>query len=228
MCPNNANSQPAIVAAPRRSKDIPDDIDIINDGQKALEAVQLIQLGARAALVCQLTGLTKKVVARLYHRITGKPSPPGPVPFTDTWYLKTNQRMLDANLVWRLFHRMAPAEQGAAKVLIQVYEAYLEITDDPALSLTRAFFVPRLLTIDTWHTQTCEHCAMLFIAPLEHDGATCPVCIEYFNHRCRRCGIAIQYQIAGRRKIICSDCSERHKKGRKPIGYEVANGCPGL
>lgn len=228
MCTNNSNSQSAVVAVPMRSKDIPDDIDIIHDGQKALEAVQLIRLGARAALVCQLTGLTKKVVARLYHRLTGMPSPPGQVPFTDTWYLKSNQRMFDANLVWRLFHRMESTEQNVAKVLIKVYEAYLEIVDEPALSLSRAFFVPRLLTMKTWHKQACKHCAMPFIAPMGEEDATCPVCIEYFSHRCRRCGIAIKHRTIGRRKGICDDCHERHRKGRKKIGYGVANGCPGL
>ncbi len=226
MGTKSTNSQPADCAAPVRDNKITD--DIVSDAQKVLDAARLVQLGARAALVCQLTGLAKKDIARLYIRITGAPSPPGQVPFTDTWYLKTNRRMLDANLVWRLFYRMEPAGQGAAKVLIQVYDAYLGLTEVPSLSLSRAFFVPRLVIMDTWHEQACEHCTMPFIAPLEDGFTTCPVCIEYFNHRCRRCGIAIKHRTIGRRKGICDDCHERHKKGRKPIGYEVANGCPGL
>jgi hypothetical protein len=99
MGTNDSNKLPAAVAATKQGEDIPDDIEAVNDARKTLEAVKLIQLGARAALVCQLTGLTKKMVGRLYPRLTGMPSPPGQVPFTDTWYLKSNQRML---VVWRV------------------------------------------------------------------------------------------------------------------------------
>ena len=226
MGTNNSNKLPAVIAATKHSEDIPGDIDIVNDARKTLEAVKLIQLGARATLVCQLTGLTKKMVGRLYPRLTGMPSPPGQVPFTDTWYLKNNQRMLDANLVWRLFHQLDHAERSVSSVLIHVYEAYLEITDGPVLSLTRAFFVPRLVTMHIWHEQSCDHCSMPFIAPGEHDGATCPVCIEYFNHRCRCCGTAIRHRTSGRRKAVCSDCYEDHRKGRKQLIQGTANGCP--
>ncbi len=227
MSTHNTKRRSAVLELPKRNREIPGDIKIINDAQNALEAVRLVQLGARAALVCQLTGLTKRVVARLYHRITGVPSSSGQVPFTDTWYLKNNHRMLDANLVWRLFHRMEHAEKSVAGVLIQVYEAYLEITDTPALSLTRAFFVPRLVTMRTWHQQTCDHCTMLFIAPLKGGGVTCPVCIEYFNHRCRRCGAAIEHRTAGRRKAACSRCYEQIRQDGKSESYGTSNDHPG-
>lgn len=225
MCTNNADSPPAVVAVARRSNDTSGEIEVLNDAQNAIDAVRLVQLGARSALVCQLTGLGKKVVGRLYQPLTGMPSPPGQIPFTDTWYLKSNRRMLDANLVWRLFHQLEHAEQSVATSLIQVYEAYLEISEEPALSLTRAFFVPRLVTMHLWHQQACDYCAMPFIAPLEHDGATCPACIEYFNHRCRGCGIAMKYRTAGRRKAVCSNCHGSQGKGRKPLVYGNSNGC---
>lgn len=224
MCTGKPNHPPAATADQDRGQDIPGDIEIVNDAQKALEAVHLVRLGARAALVCQLTGLTKKVVGRLYARLTGMPSPPGQVPFTDTWYLKSNRRMLDANLVWHLFVQLEHTGCSGASVLIHVYEAYLEITDAPVLSLTRASFVPRLVTMRLWYRQICDYCTMHFIAPLEHDGATCPVCIDYFNYRCRRCGTAIGHRTAGRRRVACSGCHRNQKKGKKHSLYRTING----
>ncbi|MGH8557795.1 MAG: FlhC family transcriptional regulator [Methylococcales bacterium] len=67
-----------------------------------LDAADLIQLGARAPLVCNLTKIQKATVRCLYRQIHGLPSSPGQAPFTDTWYLKNDLRQLHANLIWRL------------------------------------------------------------------------------------------------------------------------------
>ncbi len=87
----------------------------------ASEAVQLTQLGARAGLVCQLIGLKKAVARRLDHPFHGRPSPSGQLPFTDTWYLKDERRMLHASIVWQLSQRLARAGRSPARLLIDVY-----------------------------------------------------------------------------------------------------------
>lgn len=201
-----------------------DNIEIVNQTQNTLEAVHLVQLGARASLVCQLTGLTKKVVSRLYPLLTEMPSPPGQVPFTDTWYLKSNQRMLHANVVWRLYQRLEKIGRSKSSVLIHVYEFYTEIMDVPLLTLTRAFFVPRLITINAWYEQSCDHCGISYIGPLGNDGSICPACTEYFKRRCRRCGTAIEYRPAGRWKAICTGCHEQQKQRKKRFTCGVAHG----
>jgi len=212
MCVGKPDQLPTITAGPDSDASILGDIEILNQARSSLEAVHLVQLGARAALVCQLTGLTKKAVTRLYLPLTGMPSPPGQVPFTDTWYLKNNRRMLHANVVWCLFRRLEKNGRSTTSVLIHVFETYLKIMNTPHLTLSRAFFVPRLVTMSTWYEQTCHHCGMSYISPLGNDAPTCPACIEYFNHRCRSCGAAIEYHTAGRRKATCSECYEKQKK----------------
>lgn len=224
MCVGKANQFLTITAGADSDASILGDIEILNQARNTLEAVHLVQLGARADLVCQLTGLTKTLVSRLYLPLTGMPSPPGQVPFTDTWYLRSNRRLLHANVVWCLFQHLGQIGRGTASVLIHVYEAYLEITETPVLTLTRAFFVPRLVTMNAWYEQTCDHCCMSYIGPLGNCGSTCPACIEYFNHRCRRCGTAIEYHPAGRRKAACSECYENRKRSQKRLTYSAANG----
>jgi hypothetical protein len=223
----NSDKLRALVAGPERDASVLGNIEIVNQARNTLEAVHLVQLGARAALVCQLTGLTKKVVSRLYPPLTGIPSPPGQVPFTDTWYLKSNRRMLHANVVWRLNQHMEQVGHSTGSVLIHVYEAYVQIMDEPLLTLTRAFFVPRLVTINAWYEQSCDHCGMSYIGPLNNDGSTCPACVEYFKHRCRSCGAVIEYHHAGRRKAVCSGCCEKQKRSRKRLTHGAPNGYPG-
>ncbi len=203
-------------------------VDVASHALNTLDAVHLVKLGARSALVCQLTGLTKQAIARLYPPLTGMSSPPGQVPFTDTWYTKNNSRMLHANVVWQLFQQFERIGCSSTHVLIHVYRAYLQIVDSPLLSLTRAFLVPRLLTINAWYKQTCDHCSTVYIGPLGSDGAICPACTEYFNHRCRSCGAAIEYRPIGRRKAACSGCYSDQKRSRAHLTYGAANGYPGF
>ena len=61
-------------------------VELCGYATRIREAVHLIQLGARAGLVCQLTHLEKAAVNRLYRELHGVPSPQGQTPFTDTWY----------------------------------------------------------------------------------------------------------------------------------------------
>ncbi|MBT2988844.1 MAG: flagellar transcriptional regulator FlhC [Candidatus Thiodiazotropha sp. (ex Ctena orbiculata)] len=201
-------------------------IEFVNQARNALDAVRLIQLGARAALVCQLTGLTKKAVTSLYPLLIDKQSRPGQAPFTDTWYLKSNQRMLHANVVWRLYQHLEEIGHSAARVLIHVYETYTQIMGAPLLTLSRAFFVPRLVAINEWYEQTCDHCGIAYIGPLGNDGSTCPACAEYFRYRCRCCGAPLEYLSSGRWKGICCGCHERPKQGKKINARGGFNGNP--
>ena len=228
MCVANSDPLLALVAGPKRQASDLGNIEAVNQARNTLEAVHLVQMGARAALVCQLTGQTKKAINRLYPPLTGVPSPPGQVPFTDTWYLKSNRRLLHANVVWRLFQHLGHLGRSPACVLIHVYEAYLEIVDAPLLTVTRAFFVPRLVTINAWYQQNCDHCSMSYIGSLGNGGSICPGCTEYFNHRCRKCGTAIEYHRAGSQKAACSGCYNKQNRLRKRLKYRAANGYPDL
>ena len=214
---NKSNQLLALIGGVEREASSLRNIEVVTQARNSLEAVHLVRLGARAALVCQLTGLTKTVVSRLYPLVTGMPSPPGQAPFTDTWYLKSNRRMLHANVVWRLHQHLEKIGRSTSSVLIYVYEAYTEIMVAPLLTITRAFFVPRLVTINTWYEQSCDHCGIAYIGPLRNDGSTCPACAEYFNYRCRNCGMTIQFHQPGRQKSVCSECYKKQGQRRQRL-----------
>jgi len=199
------------------------DTQDVSLAKNTLEAVQLVRLGARAALVCQLTGLTKKVVDRLYPGLTGRSSPSGQVPFTDTWYMRSNQRKLHANVVWHLYKNLAKNRHSTASELISVYQAYKQIVGTPELTLTRVFFVPRLIAINAWYEQTCDHCTMSYIGALGNDGSTCPGCAEYFKRRCRNCEDAIEYRRVGRWKKFCTHCDTQQKRSKKRFTDRLNN-----
>lgn len=185
--------------------------DLCREAEKVIEATRLIELGARAGLAQQLTGLERAKVNRLYRQIMGRPSPSGQTPFTDAWYLKDRRRLLDVSVVWGLYQQLAQESQGAAGVLIDVYEGYRAIVNEPLLDLTRTFLVPQLVGMGIWEERHCRHCETLYLAPVDSLGSSCPGCELYYRYRCRQCGTALKVNAKGRYSKTCPDCRARTK-----------------
>ncbi len=178
----------------------------------SLTAARLTQLGARAGLVCQLTGVDKALANRLYRQIHGRPSPPGQTPFSDAWYLKSDRRMLHAAVVWRLYQRFPRTERATAQTLIDVHGIYRVIVRENLLDITHVAFVPRLVEMQLWTTRCCAHCAARYIAPVEETGTTCPGCRLYQRYRCLHCGAPAEGLRAGRRRAKCPHCARPRLK----------------
>ena len=160
-------------------------VDLHAGAVTIFEAIQLVRLGARASLVCEVTGLEKAVLKRLYRQLHGRPSPSGQTPFTDTWYLENQLRMLQATVVWRLFRHYNQTGRSTARILIDVYESYTHLVEEPLLDLTRAAFVPRLITMKLWHESHCKLCNEDYVTPLSDIEHLCPGCKLYKrSHRC--------------------------------------------
>lgn len=174
----------------------------------SLDAIRLIQLGARAGLVSNVTGIEKTVANRLYRQIHGRPSPPGLTPFTDTWFLKNDRRRLQANLVWRLHKEIRGNGNSAASQLTDLFEIYRLSTSDTLLDIMHVAFVPKLVEMKLWRESRCDSCAVSYIAPVEDRGTLCPACRLYQRFRCATCGARAQGMRRGRRRSACSHCGK--------------------
>lgn len=181
-------------------------VDLIVRIAKEMEAIRLIELGARASLVCQLTGLEKKVVRRLYRQLVGSPSPSGQMPFTDTWYVRDERLMLHASVFWKLYQQVASYDYTPARTLIEVYQAYRTLVNRPLLNIMRAYFVTRLVTMQIWHERHCRYCTTAYLSPIDWLGPDCHGCELYFGQRCRHCGARVSTQGKGRPRKHCHAC----------------------
>jgi len=188
-------------------------VELCGYATKINESTHLIRLGARARLVSQLTGLEKTTVKRLYHQLCGQPSPPGQMPFSDVWYRENDRRMLHATLVWRLHRRLTETGHGTARILINVFEAYIQLHPEPLLDITRTAFVPYLVTMGTWHERLCEFCKMHYLSPVESNRIACPGCRLYYRYRCPHCHAPLVPQSKGRRRTTCGHCGSKLKIG---------------
>ena len=177
------------------------------------EAVHLVQLGARAGYISQITRLEKQTVNRLYRQYCGVSSPPGQAPFTDSWYRESDLRMLHATLVWRLHRRLSQTARSDARIVIDVYEAYIQLVQEPPLDFTRAVFVPRLIAMGAWHERICEFCGTPYLDGTDSNNSSCPGCRLYHLHRCHHCGAPMDPQRRGRRRVVCGQCGNTPHAG---------------
>lgn len=155
--------------------------------RNVLDAADLIRLGARAPLVCNLTKIEKATIRSLYRTIRGIPSSPGQAPFTDTWFLKNELRQLHANVIWRLHRALTQTVRSDARVLIDVYEIYMQIAQRSILNITRAAFVPKLVAMGLWHERICQKCPLTYTTPITNPLKICQACRLYYGHRGPRC-----------------------------------------
>lgn len=181
-------------------------VDLYSQGQNAFDAINLIELGARATLVQQLTGLERKVIKRLYFQLWGKASPAGPMPFSDSWYLKDPKRMLHATLVWRLHKSASSTGRTQARILIDIYTSYQSLVTESLLCLARVSFIPDLMAMNIWYECKCTHCNVRYLTSIDQPETTCPGCTLYFRHRCRQCEGAIEATRQGRYRKSCDAC----------------------
>ena len=177
-----------------------------------LEAIRLIELGARAGLVHQVTGMDQTNANRLYREIHRRPSPAGQAPFTDTWYRRSEYHMLHAALVWKLYQRFSPLDDRPARRLIDVYEAYLFLVQEPRLDITHVAFVPDLIKSYLWMERDCTACRTSFPVPRDSTRLLCPGCRLTQSFRCSACGTARSGYRNGRRKTACPVCGWRHRQ----------------
>ena len=177
--------------------------------RRILEAMQLMRLGARASLVSLFTGLARKTVKRMYREYHGRPSPAGQLPFSDAWLLENDQRLLQVMLIWHLYRRLNRPICSPARILIDVYEVYRELTRTPLLDLARTAVVIQRFTAGLWTEHACTFCELTFPAPAECNQTICPGCRCYFRYR-------------------CPHCASRSPKGRGTRGGEICNQCGGV
>jgi hypothetical protein len=182
---DRASDPPPAAQAPASEQGARRRVSLREQARSALDAIRLTELGARAGLVHQVTGLEKAAANRLYRELHGVPSPAGQLPFTDEWFVRDDRRMLHAAIVWRLHGALSNGPRSPARALIDLYESYCSLVVEPLLDLTRAAHVPRLVAMGAWHERRCRDCGSPYLAPFDVRERSCPGCRLYHRHRSR-------------------------------------------
>lgn len=172
------------------------------------EAIALIQAGARAPQVRQLTNLPDKYIKRLYKSVRGKASPRGMSPYSDAWFIENEHRMLHATVVWQLYQQLLPHHRSAARTLLDLQQLYHFHVPTPLLDFTHINAALQLAGLKVWDEKRCRECRLIFIGPKDDPvRKTCPSCKLYHRYRCQQCGGALSPHAQGRPRTCCERCS---------------------
>lgn len=171
-----------------------------------MEAIKLIELGAKPIQVHDLTGVTKSTVKHLYRKIQGRTPSGGQLPFTDTWYMQSNKRLLHANIAWRFGNALNSSKCDPAEFLIDLYEAYLLSVQKPLLDISHVDFISHLLRADIWQIHSCKYCGEEYVSPGADTSGACPACRAQHVYRCVHCGEQLRPKHFGRPLEHCPAC----------------------
>ena len=162
-----------------------------------LQAIALIELGARLQVVQTEVPLSREKLGRLYFEIRGEHAPKGMLPFSMDWFMSPIPN-LHASMFYSVYAYMTEhSAQSQLDRLIAAYRVYVEQSrstaatpdacGDRVLSFTRAWLLVRFFDS---HMLQLEQCVLCRGAYIVHAHDLHPV---YVCHSCRTCKRAAQH-----------------------------------
>jgi flagellar transcriptional activator FlhC len=149
-------------------------------------AAELIRLGARLQLLEAETALSRDRLVKLYKEVRGVSPPKGMLPFSADWFMNA-QPNIHSSLFHAIYRKVRvhigdDDARATLRALIKSYGLYLETVgthgEEPVLSFTRAWTLPRFFDSGVLRLNACGHCRGRFIVHARDDCAdfVCGLC----------------------------------------------------
>jgi len=158
--------------------------DLMRQMHSFENAVNLLKLGLRVPMVCEMTRLSDWFIRKLALETCGEAPPKGQVPNSELWYLR-GRNNLHASLFasfYLAFKEQSGAQIEASTLLIKSFEHYRTVIDAAGLpevmTPDRAWWLIKTLSIPQLKRAQCVKCEGFYLV---HVGDLIP------NHRCARC-----------------------------------------
>ncbi len=148
---------------------------VVSESEQLQLAIRLINLGARLQLLESHTSLSRERLIKLYKELKGNSPPKGMLPFLTDWFL-TWLPNIHSSLFLNIYNFLKKnAGVDGIEALATAYELYLdqarelELTtelqqsDEPVLSLVRAWTLVRFVQNNLIKMEPCSRCTGLFI-----------------------------------------------------------------
>jgi flagellar transcriptional activator FlhC len=158
---------------------------LLNENQDVGRAVQLIELGARMAVLESETDLSHERLLRLYREVTGNSPSKGQLPYSTDWFVSW-QPNIHASLFLNIYQRLDKAcDMDQIDLIIKawlLYEADVKALGvDAMLSITRAWRLVKFVDSSMLTLTRCDHCHGHFVTHTHEYGKgfksfTCGLC----------------------------------------------------
>lgn len=156
---------------------------VAGEARQVKTAIDLIELGARLQLLQEETSLSRERLLRLYKEIKGESPSKGMLPYSTDWFMSW-QPNIHSSLFMDIYRFLViNAGIDGVQALITAYRLYLDqvqgIEDaEPALSITRAWFLVRFFKAGMMQLSPCKECGGYFVAHANelHGNYVCGIC----------------------------------------------------
>lgn len=158
---------------------------LLTENRQLGRAVQLIELGARMAVLESETDLSHERLLRLYREVTGQSPSKGQLPYSTDWFTSW-QPNIHASLFMNIYQHLNKSSAEDQIDLItkawRLYQAEVNALGvEPILSITRAWRMVKFVDSDMLCLTSCTHCGGNFVTHTHEwgkgfEGFVCGLC----------------------------------------------------
>ncbi len=155
---------------------------VVNEAREIQIAVELINLGARLQVLQEETSLSRERLLRLYKEIKGESPSKGMLPYSTDWFMSWLPNIHSSLFMDIHGYLVRHTSVRGIDALIKSYRLYLEqvqtSSDEPELSITRAWFLVRFFEAKMLQTTACCECGGHFVTHSEEltKNYVCGIC----------------------------------------------------
>lgn len=155
---------------------------VVTEACQIQVAVELIELGARLQLLQEETALSRERLLKLYKEVKGVSPSKGMLPYSTDWFMSWSPN-IHSSLFMGIYQFLAAnTSLSGVDALIKSYRLYLEQislgSDEPVLSITRAWFLVRFFKAKMLQLTGCAECGGHFVVYANElcDDYVCGIC----------------------------------------------------
>ena len=167
---------------------------VVTEAREIQIAIELINLGARLQVLQEETAVSRERLLKLYKEVKGESPAKGMLPYSTDWFMSWLPNIHSSLFMDIYQFLISNTGVSGVEALIKGYRLYLEQVEishgEPALSITRAWFLIRFFDAKMLQLTGCKECGGRFVVH------TNELCKDYV------CGICRPPSRAGKTKKI--------------------------
>ena len=155
---------------------------VVTEAREIQIAVELINLGARLQVLQEETAVSRERLLKLYKEVKGESPAKGMLPYSTDWFMSWLPNIHSSLFMDIYQFLIANTTVSGVEALIKSYRLYLEQVEisqgEPALSITRAWFLVRFFDAKMLQLTDCKECGGHFVVHTNElcDDYVCGIC----------------------------------------------------
>ncbi|MBI3903425.1 MAG: flagellar transcriptional regulator FlhC [Nitrosomonadales bacterium] len=140
---------------------------VVTEAREIQIAVELINLGARLQVLQEETSVSRERLIKLYKEVKGESPAKGMLPYSTDWFMSWLPNIHSSMFMDIYRFLIVHTAASGIEALIKSYRLYLEQVEvsqgEPALSITRAWFLVRFFDAKMLQLTECRECGGHFV-----------------------------------------------------------------